>query len=266
MCSWSLRPDGPRELAATLRCLGIPRVQLALLPLLEDGATWCDVGNIFVDEGVHAVSGMMQTVGEDYSTLGSIARTGGVRPDETWPATLDRALRTADIAASLGLTLVTFHAGFIPHDAGADREAMLGRLRTLIDHFATRGVSLAFETGQETADTLSKALDDLDRPSAGVNFDPANMILYGKGDPVASARRLLPRIVQVHIKDAIPAAEAGAWGTEVPVGKGAVDWSAFLAVIASATTALQLVIEREAGSCREEDIAAAKAVVERECR
>ncbi len=266
VCSWSLRPECPGGLAATLRALGIPRVQLALLPLLEDGATWCDTGRALADQGVRIISGMMQTVGEDYSTLESIARTGGVRPDESWPATLDRALRTADLAASLGLTLVTFHAGFIPHEAGPARATMLARLRTLVDHFATRGVSLAFETGQETASTLLAALDELERPSAGVNLDPANMILYGMGDPVAAARSLLPRIAQVHVKDARASASPGTWGQEVPVGSGDVAWPAFLEVLASAPRTLDLVIEREAGSCRESDITGAKSVIEREWR
>ncbi len=266
MCSWSLRPEDPGSLAATLRTLGIPRVQLALLPLLEDGATWCDAGRALSGEGIRIVSGMMQTVGEDYSTLESIARTGGVRPDGSWPATLDRALRTADLAASLGLTLVTFHAGFIPHEAGTDRSTMLARLRTLVDHFATRGVNLAFETGQETAETLTSALDELDRPSAGVNLDPANMVLYGMGDPVAAAQTLLPRIAQVHVKDARATPTPGTWGQEVPVGMGDVAWGALLAVLSSTPRALDLVIEREAGSCRESDITGAKSLIEREWR
>lgn len=246
--------------------VGVPRVQLALLPLLESPEDWCDAVRVLSDCGVRVVSGMFQPVGEDYSTLETIKATGGVRSDETWPQSLDRALRTADLAAASGIALVTFHAGFIPHDAGAEREKILKRLRTLADHFAQRGIQLALETGQETAETLANALAELDRPSVGVNFDPANMILYGMGDPVEAVQRLLPRVVQVHIKDAVPTAVRGEWGDEVPVGQGAVAWGRFLKVIASSPTPLDLVIEREAGACREADITAARELIQREWR
>ena len=81
-----------------------------------------------------------------------------------------------------------------------------------IDSFTDAGLRIAFETGQETAATLLEALDELARPEVGVNFDPANMILYGMGDPVAAARALASKIAQVHIKDAIPAPRPGDWG------------------------------------------------------
>ncbi|MDA1007847.1 MAG: sugar phosphate isomerase/epimerase [Planctomycetota bacterium] len=263
VCSWSLRPDGPRALAQTLAGLGIRRVQLALLPFFDRPAAWSDAFRILSENGIRVVSGMMQTVGEDYSTLASIARTGGMRSDETWPASLDRAFRTADLAAEHGVTLVTFHAGFIPHDKGHERDIILARLRTVTDLFVARGISIAFETGQESVETLWGALEELDRPAIGINFDPANMILYGMGEPVAALRTLLPRVVQLHIKDAIPATTAGEWGREVPVGSGSVDWASFFAVVRQSPLPLEMVIEREAGTCREADIVAARDLITR---
>jgi sugar phosphate isomerase/epimerase len=207
-------------------------------------------------------SGMMSTVGEDYSTLESIARTGGVRPDVHWPANLRIAQSDARIARELALPLVTFHAGFLPHDArDPERHRLVARLRTVVDVFADEGVRIGFETGQETAATLLEFLSELDRPLAGVNFDPANMILYGMGDPVAALRALGPRVVQVHVKDARPATRAGAWGEEVPVGTGAVDWSAFFAVLDAVRPDVDLMIEREAGEQRVEDVRTARALV-----
>ena len=134
---------------------------------------------------------------------------------------------------------------------------MLGRLRELADLFADRGIKIGLETGQETADTLLEALESLDRPEVGVNFDPANMILYGMGDPVVSLRKLAPRVVAMHAKDAVPTAVPGTWGREVPLGEGAVDWKALLAVAAMIRD-LPIAIEREAGEHRVAEIRLAR--------
>ena len=159
---------------------------------------------------IEVLSGMMSTRGEDYSTLESIRRTGGVRPDEHWTENLAIARDAARHAATLHCGLVTFHAGFLPHDRDdRERAKLVGRLRTLVDVFADQGVRVGFETGQETAETLLDVLDELDRPTAGVNFDPANMILYGMGDPVAALERLGRHVRQVHVKDARAATRPG---------------------------------------------------------
>jgi sugar phosphate isomerase/epimerase len=263
VCSWSLRPSGPEELVSLLRDTKIMRVQLALVPCVEDPARWGHACTTLREAGIGIVSGMLATVGEDYSTLESIARTGGVRSDRWWNANLDRAIRVAEFAAAQGIALVTFHAGFIPHERGAPERLMtLDRLRTVIDIFAQRGVDVAFETGQESATTLSEALDDLGRPRAGVNFDPANMILYGMGDPVGAVRTLAARIRQVHIKDALPTSVPGTWGREVRAGDGHVQWPKFLEAVREANVAagrdredVDLVIEREAGAARAGDVA-----------
>src|SRR5690606_29446208 len=138
---------------------------------------------------------------------------------------------------------------------------ILDRLRTVAGIFAAREIRLGLETGQETAPALLAALNDLNHPSVGINFDPANMILYAMGDPVEAITALAPRILQVHIKDATPTDTRGRWGTEVPAGSGAVDWPAFFAVIASHLPEVDLVIEREAGTQRIEDIRTAAAMV-----
>ncbi|RMH16269.1 MAG: sugar phosphate isomerase/epimerase, partial [Gammaproteobacteria bacterium] len=107
---------------------------------------------------------------------------------------------------------------------------------------------------QETADDLLRFLEAVNKPNLGVNFDPANMILYGKGDPVDAVRKLVGFIRQVHIKDAVSSAVPGEWGTEVPAGEGEVDWPAFLSVLQDAGYAGHFVIEREAGEDRVGDI------------
>jgi sugar phosphate isomerase/epimerase len=262
VCSWSLQASSPEELVERVRATGARAVQLALTPVAEKPEVWSGVFDALDAAGIEVASGMLETVGEDYSTLDTIRATGGVVPDATWPATRARAAQVAAIAGARGIKLVTFHAGFIPHEPGAERARLFGRLREIAFLFAARGARIAFETGQESAETLAHALDALGDPvpvvgGIGVNFDPANMILYGMGDPVAAVRTLAPRIAQVHIKDALPTKAPGTWGSEVRAGTGAVDWPAFFDALAAVPATIRLAIEREAGDDRVADIRAA---------
>jgi sugar phosphate isomerase/epimerase len=259
VCSWSLRPTSPEGLAQSLLELRIPRVQLALDPLRDDPAVWGRTAEIFAANSIEIVSGMFGTVGEDYSTLETIKATGGIVPDATWSQNWQNAQATAELAARLGLKLVTFHAGFLPHEATDPTYAKLrGRITQLADLFAARGLDLGFETGQESADTLAAFLQQLGKPNVGVNFDPANMLLYAKGDPIAALRTLRPWLQQCHLKDAVKTKVPGTWGEEVALGTGQVDWKAFFQVLASTGYAGHLSIEREAGEQRATDIQTAR--------
>ena len=210
VCSWSLRPETGDELLASVSRLGLPKIQLALGPVIEAPDAFGNVIGRLRDAGVVIASGMLEAVGEDYSTLETIKATGGVRPDEHWPATLARARGVAALAAAESLPLVTLHAGFIPHETSDPaRLVVLDRLRTLADVFGDHGVRVGLETGQETAATLLDALGELDHENVGVNFDPANMILYGMGDPVDALRLLADHVVQIHAKDAMPTETPG---------------------------------------------------------
>jgi sugar phosphate isomerase/epimerase len=182
-----------------------------------------------------------------------------VRPDEHWRENLAIAQADAVAARALGVELVTFHAGFLPHSPkDPERAKLVQRLRTLVDVFAAEGVHVALETGQETAATLLEVLAELDRPGAGDNFDPANMILYGMGEPVAALAELAPRVFQVHVKDARSTTRRGEWGSEVVVGTGEVDWARFFAVLGASRPGIDLMIEREAGEDRVADVVAAR--------
>ncbi len=261
VCSWSLRPRDAQELARDVRAAGLDAVQLALDPL-RTGAWAIDATvHELAAAGVDVLSGMMGTGHEDYSSLAAIARTGGFGPDEHWEESRAIARADAELAARLGLSLVTFHAGFLPKPGDARRGVMIERLGAVADAFAEHGVDVGLETGQEDAETLLGFLRELERPGVGVNFDPANMILYGMGDPVEALRELAPHVRQVHVKDALPTDVPGTWGAEVPAGEGAVDWRAFFGVLGARS--VDLVIEREAGERRLADVRAARELVER---
>lgn len=262
VCSWSLQAPSPRALAEKVRATGITRLQLALDPIRGNPAVWAGTAAVLREAGIALVSGMFGCVGEDYTTLESIRVTGGIAPDPTWPQNLENIRATVEIAAGLGLPLVTFHAGFVPHDASDPGFAkMLERIGAIADLFTAAGIRTGLETGQESAGELVVLLEALRHPGVVVNFDPANMLLYGKGDPVAAVRLLAPWIGQVHIKDANPSPAPGVWGEEVPVGSGHVDWPAFLAALAAGGYTGDLVIEREAGNQRVADIRTAREVV-----
>ena len=265
VCSWSLQAKNPGELVEKLSATGVRRVQLALDPLRESPAVWGEAQNILQQSQIEIVSGMFGCGGEDYSTLETIRATGGIAPDTTWQQNLRAIQASAEIAARLNLRLVTFHAGFLPHEkADPAFEKMIGRLRIIADFFGAKKIALGLETGQETAPVLAAFLAELNRPNVGVNFDPANMILYGKGNPVEALRVLAPWLRQVHIKDAKSTQIPGTWGVEVAVGSGEVDWPAFFAALRGLHYAGNLVIEREAGDQRLTDIETARKIVLRQ--
>jgi L-ribulose-5-phosphate 3-epimerase len=237
-------------------------VQLALDPIRTGAWDADETLEALQHAGLRVISGMMATRGEDYSTLETIRATGGVRLDEHWEENLAAAKANAALAKRLGLGLVTLHAGFLPHDPQDPlRAVMTERLRRLIGVFAEQGVQVGLETGQEDAATLLSVLHDLRDTPPRVNFDPANMILYGMGEPVAALRALAPHVAQVHVKDAIASARPGQWGTEVPAGRGQVEWRSFFDVVRTLPESVSLVIEREAGESRLEDIRAARTLI-----
>ncbi len=258
ICSWSTHPSTPQELAIRTRELGLTKVQLALMSLLDEPEVWGDVQSILAAEGVTIVSGMCGTTGEDYSTLESIHRTGGFVPDATWDQSWARMQQFAKIAQGLGLSEVSTHSGFLPADPSSpDFAKLVGRVAEVANCFSDHGLNLIFETGQETAATLANflaALDEKGATNTGVNFDPANMILYDMGDPVESFKTIASRVWQVHIKDATRSPVKGEWGLEVPIGDGEVDWPAFVQALNEADFTGNLVIEREAGDNRIADV------------
>ena len=258
ICAWGTHPKDPADLLGRLKEVGLRKTQLHLHPVYADPAVWGDVQKILRDGGVEIVSGMMGSKGEDYTSLTTIRKTGGFVPDEHWEANLATSHTVAKTAKKLGLKLVSCHAGFLPSNkADASFDKLVKRIGQVAKVFGDHGVVLVFETGQEDADTLWQflsALDAIGATNTGINFDPANMILYDKGDPIVSLKKVVARVKQVHIKDAVKTKTPGEWGTEVAIGDGQVDWPAFCKTLADADFIGDLVIEREAGPDRVGDI------------
>jgi sugar phosphate isomerase/epimerase len=258
VCSWSLQATGPEDLAEKVKALGVTRVQLGLTPHRDDHGAWDGVETVLGAAGIRVVTGMYSTIGEDYTTPETIRRTGGIVPDEHWEANLALAKAAAAKAQALGLPYIMAHAGFLPHDAAdPDFDKLAGRVATLAGVFSDAGAGLLMETGQESADTLLEFLDEMKRRGAHnvvVNFDPANMILYDMDEPIEALGKLAPHVRQVHVKDARRTTVKGAWGEEVVVGTGEVDWDAFVRILAEADFTGGYIFEREAGDDRVGDI------------
>ncbi|MBO7399259.1 MAG: sugar phosphate isomerase/epimerase [Kiritimatiellae bacterium] len=263
VCSWSYQK--PLDtVAAEMQKIGLRRIHLALQPFLEGGSRHGAAENAAALDRVKArlASGewtlnatMIGFPQEDYTTLDSIRTTGGIVPDNVWEANKKIIVAGAKLSAELKAPFLTMHAGFLDeHDPAALRK-YTDRVKFIVDTCGERGVPVAFETGQETAADLAKFLASV--PGAGVNFDPANMILYGKGNPVEAVRILAPWIRHIHCKDAVRTKKPGTWGTEVPWGDGEVNAPLLLATLKAAGYKGAFAIEREGGNDRTGDIALA---------
>jgi sugar phosphate isomerase/epimerase len=239
------------------------RIQLALDPLVKSPSVWANAPALLRKNHITIVSGMFGCEGEDYQTLETIRATGGVAPDSTWEQNREHVQKILRLPSELNLSLITFHAGFLPHrDAGRAYAKMHERLGFIADSFNAQKITLGFETGQETAQELSRFLLDLNRSNVKVNFDPANMLLYDKGDPVDAVRVLAPWICQVHLKDARRTRQPGTWGEEVPLGTGEVNWRTFFTALSQADFNGDFVVEREAGNKRVAEILAGTRLIE----
>ena len=251
VCSWSLQCDAT-GVAAAMKELGLQHIHLALGPALgQEGAEYLKV---IQKQNWTITSGMIWFPQEDYSTLDAIRRTGGVVPDAAWPGNRRMFVEAAEIAADLGTQNLSMHAGFLDHTDAAYARKFYERMRILADAAGERGLTLLLETGQESAADLRHFAEEMNHPALGINFDPANMILYNKDEPCAAVRTLAPWIRHIHIKDATRTKTPGQWGAEVPWGDGEVGASDFLNTLEAIGYAGPLAVEREAGNQRLEDI------------
>jgi len=260
VCSWSLEPTCCIQLAQSVQLCSLSNIQLALDPLASQQWDLDSTLKTLEAADISICSGMMTTIGEDYSTLESIKATGGLRPDQYWEANKQHAENTARIAAELGIQAVSYHAGFIPKENSPERSVLIDRIKTIADIFGRHEVQTVLETGQERAESLLQLFESESFSNIGINFDPANMILYGMGDPAKAITQLKDHIVQVHMKDAIPTQSTGRWGEEVVAGTGAVKWEQFFQVIHTIPAEIPVLIERESGTSRVRDIVEAKSI------
>ena len=148
----------------------------------------------------------------------------------------------------MGVPSFACHIGFVPEDTSSpDYVAVRGMVRRICDYAAKHKLTFALETGQEPADTLLRFIRDVGRDNLKINFDPANLILYGTGDPIAALDVLGSHVISVHCKDGNwpPKDKPGALGNEMPLGEGSVGMDRFVAKLKQVGYRGPLTIERE---------------------
>lgn len=248
VCSWSLQVTSIPELEHLLGEVGTNVTQIACGD--PHHASWAE-GDAMPSAARSAnllmTGAMLGFPGEDYTTPQTIKATGGFGPVDLRRERLERLRWALERTVALGLSDLMLHAGFLPDPSDPDRSPFLETLAHAGQMAAEHGVTLAFETGQESATLLRKTLDDLSSPHLKVNFDPANMLLYDMGDPIQAVEILGPDIRSVHLKDARRPKVVGEWGEEVPLGEGEVDFPRFLATLREVGFTGPLLVEREVG-------------------
>jgi sugar phosphate isomerase/epimerase len=249
VCSWSLQVKSVPELKQFLDRLGIGVVQIACGD--PHHAAW-DEGDRLPEAaraaGLRMSGTMLGFPGEDYTTPQTIQKSGGFGNPATRAERLERFAWALERTRALGLGDIMLHAGFLPEPGDPDRKPFLDTLAKVSDLARGQGVTVAFETGQETADLLRLTLDELKCPNLKVNFDPANMLLYDKGDPLRAVEILGPDIRSVHVKDANRPQVPGTWGEEVPLGQGQANIRGFVKTLQKVGYRGPLCIEREVGT------------------
>lgn len=172
--------------------------------------------------------------GESYADIPTVTRTVGFIPPATRAAREQRTREVIDFGAALGAPSFGCHVGSIPDDPTApDYTAVRDVVRRIADYAASHGMTFCLETGQEPAPALLRFFRDVNRPNVKINFDPANMVLYGSGDPIEAFKLLEPHVLSIHGKDGAwpDPATPGALGAEQPLGSGAVHIDKFVRTV-----------------------------------
>ena len=191
--------------------------------------------------------------------------TIGLVPRQYRDARIAQIKRTSDFAKLCGVPAVQTHCGFIPENPNDPvYKETVDAIRTVAAYCRRNGQNFRCETGQETPITLFRAIKDVGLDNVGVNFDAANLILYGKANPVDALDILGPFVQGIHAKDGLYPANARELGREVPIGQGKVDFPSFIRRLKEIGYRGPLTIEREiSGPKQTEDVRAAKIFLEK---
>jgi sugar phosphate isomerase/epimerase len=199
------------------------------------------------DLGIHTTVVFGGFEGESYADIPTVTRTVGLVPAETREARTREMLEISDFARALGVDVEALHLGFVPHDTS---DPLFGEVvevtRRVLDHCKGNDQALHLETGQESADALLTFIEATERDNLFVNFDPANMILYGSGEPIEALRKIGGLVRSIHCKDGTWAERPGEeWGAETPLGEGDVNMELYLRTLNDLGYTGPLTIERE---------------------
>jgi len=263
LCSTAI--EDPFESATKLHQLGVNNTQIGPLP--PDFYTDANADKLkahLAALGITPTTLFVGFPGESYASMAAVKATVGLVVPDKLAERVAIMKRAAEFTARLGAPRVALHVGFVPSDTTDPLYVTLVKvIQEIADYCAGLGLGLSLETGQETAEELLEFIREVDRPNMGINFDPANLILYGKDKPIEALAGVAKHVVSCHCKDGVWPTKEGELGSEMPLGEGQVDIPAFVAKLKEIGYQGPLTIEREAGDDRIGDIVRAKALLER---
>ena len=161
---------------------------------------------------------------------------------------IEELKRWADFAAEAGAPAVITHCGFLPENmTDPEFELVAVAIQEVAEYCKKLGLGFWFETGQETPVVLLRYIEEIATGNLGINLDPANLIMYGKGNPLDALRVFGKYVRAVHAKDGMPPTEGRHLGAEVKVGTGCVRYPEFIPALLECGFTGDLTIEREIG-------------------
>ncbi len=247
--------------------LGLDNVQLHTPPPeARSPARTKELKKQFDDAGIAITVVFCGFAGESYESIPIVKETVGLVPAKTRKARLKETLEISDWTEAMGCDALGMHIGFISEDRGSKIHKELVKVaREVCDYCAENGQRFHLETGQESADGLLAFIEDVGRDNLAVNFDPANMILYGTGEPLPALRKIGEYVKSVHCKDAKWSDQPGVtWGREMPLGEGEVNVPLFIGTLKEIGYRGPLTIEREVpGEQQKRDITSAVGLLRR---
>src|SRR5438045_4962521 len=177
----------------------------------------------------------------------------------------DGARQASDFAKKCGIPAVQTHCGFLPENPNDPvYKETIEAIREVVSYCKQNGQNFRYETGQETPITLVRAIRDVGLDNQGVNFDVANLILYGKANPVDAVEIIGPYVQGVHAKDGLWPTDPKNLGKEVPIGQGKVDFPRVIRRLKEMNYQGAITIEREiSGPQQMEDIRKEKVYLEK---
>jgi sugar phosphate isomerase/epimerase len=214
--------------------------------------------------GIEGTSLIVTGPGPEVYTFRDGPHTIGLVPPKTREVRLTAIRKASDFAKMSGIPAVQRHFGFLPEEPDDPLfNQCVDALHQVADYCKRNGQTFRCETGQETPIALLRVIRAAGYENVGVNFDAANLILYGKANPVDALDTLGPLVMGVHAKDGRYPTDPERLGEETPIGQGKVDFPRFLARLKEVGYSGPITIEREiSGPQQTADILAAKRYLE----
>lgn len=241
--------------------IGLSAIQIArvyeewLAPTDEAKRASDDIFTLFQKYGFSVPTMFLSYPNQDWAH----PREGvGLVPNHTRAERMVMSCRQMNWAKRYGIRHITCHVGF-PPESQSEYERFIIDIRQLARFAAANGQEFLFETGTESSASMKRILDDIGEPNVGINFDPANLLLYGTDVPMTFLALLWSKIRVVHCKDAVPALQGPDSARETVLGKGATNFAELLRFLLAKGFTGPLIIERELppGPEQEKDIAEA---------